>query len=111
MRVHAPVILYNVANSYFFLHMYPETIEWCKKIVLQYPNEQTEALYLIACSYYSLFDLDNCLKYLAQIWTMNGNTFEDDYLNDKRFKHMFADIAMLNKRNHQKEKLLKKIIF
>ena len=96
-------ILYNVANSYFFLHMYPETIEWCKKIVLQYPNEQTEALYLIACSYYSLFDLDNCLKYLAQIWTINGNTFEDEYLNDKRFKHMFADIAMLNKRNHQKE--------
>ena len=96
-------ILYNVANAYFFLHMYPSTIEWCNKIIRDYPDEQTEALYLTACSYYSMFDLESCLKCLTQIWEINGKQFEEEYLNDKRFKHMFANIALLNKRNRQKD--------
>ena len=96
-------ILYNVANAYFFLHMYPSTIEWCNKIIRDYPDEQTEALYLTACSYYSMFDLESCLKCLTQIWEINDKQFEEEYLNDKRFKHMFANIALLNKRNRQKD--------
>ncbi len=94
-------VLYNVANSYFFLNMYPETIDWCGRIIRNYPEEQVEALHLTACSYYSMFDLESCLKYLAQIWQMNGHQFEDEYLEDKRFKHMFATIAQLNKKNHK----------
>ena len=92
-------ILYNVANSYFFLQMYPETIEWCEKIIRNYPEEQMEALHLTACSYYSMFDIDQCLKHLALIWQKSNNRFEDEYLNDKRFKHMFANIAQLSKNN------------
>lgn len=96
-------ILYNIANSYFFLHMYPETIEWCQKITAGYPDEQMEALYLIACSHYSMFDIESCLKQLTEIWNMSNHQFEDDYLNDKRFKHMFANIATLSRNNRQTE--------
>ena len=97
-------ILYNVANSYFFLQMYPETIEWCDKIIRNYPDEQMEALYLTACSYYSMFDIEQCLKHLTLIWKKSNNRFEDEYLNDKRFKHMFANIeVLLNSNNQQTE--------
>ena len=96
-------IIYNVANSYFFLHMYPETIEWCKKIVQSYPDEQIEALHMIACSYYSMFDMESCLKYLALIWEKSNHCFEDEYLNDKRFNHMFANIAHLSKNKRQED--------
>ena len=92
-------IIYNVANSYFFLHMYPETIEWCEKIIRTYPEEQTEALYLTACSHYSMFDIDSCMKYLTIVWKLSNNRFEDEYIEDKRFKHMFANIIALLKKN------------
>ena len=92
-------ILYNVANSYFFLQMYPETIEWCDKIIQNYPEDQMEALHLTACSYYSMLDIDQCLKHLALIWKKSNNCFEDEYLNDKRFKYMFSGITQLNKNN------------
>ena len=95
-------IIYNIANCYFFLHMYPETIEWCEKITKNYPDEQTEALYLMACSYYSMFDVESCMKYLATIWKLSGNRFDEDYLEDKRFKYMFDNIAQSNKNNHSK---------
>ena len=94
-------ILYNVANSYFFLQMYPETIEWCDKIIPNYPDDQMEALHLAACSYFSMFDIEQCLKLLALIWQKSNNSFEDEYLNDKRFKYMFSGIAQLNKNNRQ----------
>jgi len=96
-------ILYNVANAYFFLYMYPPTIKWCEKIIKDYPDEQIEALHLIACSYYKMFNFELCMKYLSQIWEISGKQFEDEYLNDKRFKYMFANIALLNKRNRQKD--------
>jgi tetratricopeptide (TPR) repeat protein len=92
-------ILYNVANSYFFLQMYPETIEWCEKIIRNYPDDQIEALHLTACSYYNMLDIDLCLKYLALIWHKSNNRFEDEYLNDKRFKYMFANITHLIKKD------------
>ena len=95
-------IIYNIANCYFFLHMYPETIEWCEKITKNYPDEQTEALYLMACSYYSMFDVESCMKSLATIWKLSGNRFDEDYLEDKRFKYMFDNIAQSNKNNHSK---------
>ena len=92
-------IIYNVANSYFFLHMYPEAIEWCEKIIQSYPDEQTEALYLIACSHYSMFDIDSCMKYLTIVWKLSNNRFEDEYIEDKRFNHMFTNIIALLKKN------------
>lgn len=95
-------ILYNVANSYFFLHMYSETIKWCERIIRDYPDEQTEALYLTACSHYSMFDIESCLKCLTQIWN-NNHRFDEDYLNDKRFMHMFENIALLSKKNRQQD--------
>lgn len=96
-------ILYNVANSYFFLRMYPETIEWCERIIRDYPDEQMEALHLSACSYYSLFDMESCLKILEKVWILNNNSFDREYLEDKRFQHMFANIALLNKKKRQQE--------
>ena len=96
-------ILYNVANCYFFLRMFPETLKWCRKIIEGYPEEQTEALYLTACCHYSMFEIDSCLKCLTSIWELGNHSFEEEYLNDKRFKHMFDYIALLNKRNHTKE--------
>ena len=83
--------------------MYPETINWCKKITTSYPNEQMEALYLIACSHYNMFDIESCLRHLTEIWNLSDNQFETDYLNDKRFKHMFTNIAHLSKNNRQQE--------
>ena len=94
-------IMYNVANSYYFLQRYRETIEWCERIVRNYPDEQTEALHLIASSYYYMFDIESCLKYLAQIWKASDNRFEDEYLNDKRFNPMFTDIEVLLRQNNQ----------
>ncbi|MBR5541753.1 MAG: tetratricopeptide repeat protein [Bacteroides sp.] len=82
-------VLYNVANSYFFLQMYPQVIEWCEKIIQGYPDEQMEALYLTACSYFHMLDIETSMKYLTQIWKLSNNNFEKEYLNDKRFKHMF----------------------
>lgn len=96
-------ILYNVANCYFFLRMFPETLKWCRKIIEGYPEEQTEALYLTACCHYSMFEIESCLKCLTRIWELGNHSFEEEYLNDKRFKHMFDYIALLNKRNHTKE--------
>ena len=86
-------IIYNIANSFFFLQMYPETIEWCQKIIQEYPEEQTEALYLIACSYYNMSDMDSCMRHLAIVFQKSNFCFEEEYLNDKRFSHMFADIS------------------
>jgi tetratricopeptide (TPR) repeat protein len=91
-------VLYNVANSYFFLQMYPQTIEWCEKIISGYPDEQTEALYLAACSFFHMFDMETCMKYLAKVWKLSNQCFEDEYMNDKRFMHMFEVIeTLLNK--------------
>ena len=97
-------IMYNVANCYFFLRMFPETLEWCKKIIEGYPDEQMEALHMVACCYYSMFDIESCLKYLTRVWELGNHSFDEEYLNDKRFKHMFDNIALLNKRNRTKEK-------
>ena len=83
--------------------MYPETIDWCTKIIKSYTEERMEALHLTASSYFNMFDIDSCLKYLAQIWQMNGEKFEDEYMNDKRFKKMFLDIAHIYRNNHHKE--------
>ena len=94
-------IIYNIANSYFFLRMYPETIEWCQKILQTYPEEQMEALYLIACSYYNLSDMDSCMKYLAFAFQRSNYCFEEEYLNDKRFSLMFADISNFIKKKQQ----------
>ena len=82
-------VLYNVANCYFFLQMYSETIDWCSRICKNYPEEQLEALHLIACSYFCMLDIDSCLKYLAKIWQMCDQKFEEEYINDKRFRQMF----------------------
>lgn len=96
-------ILYNIANCYFFLQKYPETIHWCEKIIRTYPDEQMEALYLVACSHYSMSDIAPCMYYLSQIWTISGNCFEEEYLMDKRFKQMFATIMLMNKYKPEKE--------
>jgi len=96
-------IMYNVANSYFFLNMYPETIRWCEKIVSNYPDDQIEALHLIACSYYSMYEIDSCMEYMTKIWEISNNSFEEVYLYDKRFRHMFANIALLFKKSRQKD--------
>ena len=88
-------ILYNIANSYFFLKMHLQTITWCEKIITAYPSEQMEALHLAACSYYSLFDLESCMKCLAKVWKLNGNKFDDEFYRDKRFSPMFACIEKL----------------
>ena len=97
-------ILYNVANSYFFLQMYPETIRWCEKIIQEYPDDQMEALHLMACSHFNMSDLESCLKCLAQIWMLNDFQFADDYSIDKRFKKMFLEIdKIIHQKNNQEE--------
>ena len=96
-------VIYNIANSYYFLELYPETIAWCEKIILNYPDEQMEALHLIACSHYNMSDVHQCLRYLTQIWQMNNSNFDEAYFNDKRFKHMFENIAQANK-NYKNKK-------
>ena len=95
-------ILYNVANSYLFLKIYSKAIEWCEKIVTQYPKEQMEALYMIACCHYYLYDIESCMKYLSKIWEISNNRFEEDYLSDRRFKQMFSGIEILLKKNYDK---------
>ena len=62
-----------------------------------------EALHLIACSHYNMSDIHQCLRYLTQIWQMNNSNFDEAYLNDKRFKHMFENIAQANK-NYKNKK-------
>ena len=96
-------ILYNVANGYFFLHMYPETIEWSEKIVKQYPLEQKEAQHLIASSYYHMMDINSCLQHLAHIWQTGKESFDEDYLYDSRFRQMFINIIQLSNKFKNKE--------
>lgn len=96
-------IYYNIANAYFFLQNYPGAIDWCEKIINEYPDEKLEALYITACSYYSMYNIESCLQYLTQIWEVSNNQFDDEYLNDKRFKHMFANLAQLHRKNRLNE--------
>lgn len=88
-------VIYNVANTYFFLRMFPETISWCERIIRDYPEEQMEALHLVAYSYFGMFDFDACKRWLAQIWMLNGKKFDEDFLMDKRFQQMFSTLALL----------------
>jgi hypothetical protein len=37
------------------------------------------------------------------IWEKSNHCFEDEYLNDKRFNHMFANIAHLSRNKRQEE--------
>ena len=97
-------ILYNIANCYFYLHKYPETITWCERIIQEYPEDQMEALHLMACSHFNMSDLESCLKCMAQIWTLNGFQFANDYSIDKRFKQMFLEIdKIIHQKNNQEE--------
>ena len=86
-------VLYNVANCYFFLQLYPQTIKWSKRIVEEYPDDQMEALYLIAASYFYMFDFDSTKVYLNRIYELGNNSFDQEFLNDKRFQLMFASIV------------------
>jgi tetratricopeptide (TPR) repeat protein len=86
-------VLYNIANSCYFLQKYPEIIRWSKRIVKEYPDEQMEALYLIATAYFYMFDFDSCKKYLAQIYKLGNNSFDQEYLKDERFQYMFSFIV------------------
>ena len=96
-------IIYSIANSYFFLRMYPETIEWCLKIVQNYPDEQLEALHLIACSYHSMSDIESCMEYLVLAYEKNNRRFDDEYVKDNRFSYMFANMSHLSKNKSQEE--------
>ena len=94
-------IFYNIANSYYFLQKYQETIEWCNKIINTYPEEQKEALYLMASSYFYLYNIESSLKCLSKIWKISNNCFEEEFLNDKRFKPMFSNMEILLNNNNK----------
>ena len=94
-------IFYNIANSYYFLQKYQETIEWCNKIINTYPEEQKEALYLMASSYFYLYNIESSLKCLSKIWKISNNCFEEEFLNDKRFKSMFSNMEILLNNNNK----------
>jgi hypothetical protein len=46
-----------------------------------------------------MFDIDSCMKYLTIVWKLSNNRFEDEYIEDKRFNHMFTNIIALLKKN------------
>ena len=97
-------ILYNIANSFFYLHKYPETIRWSEKIVQGYPDDQMEALHLIATSYFYMSDIESCLNCLAYIWKLNDFKFTDNFYIDKRFKQMFLELdKIIHEKNNKTE--------
>lgn len=92
--------MYNIANCYLWMQKYQETIDWCEKIIKEYPETHDEVLLMIANCYYNLKDISLCLKTLAVYWKICNEQIPNDMLNDKRFKNMFAEIGtMINDKN------------
>ena len=81
------------------LDNYPYSLEDTLTSLEYALSHQIEALHLTACSSYNTLANDLSLKYLALIWHKSNNRFEDEYLNDKRFKYMFANITHLIKKD------------
>ena len=91
---------YAIVNCYFCLGRINDIIHWCEKIIKDYPEEQKEALLHIANCYYEANDIRMCLKALATYWELNDRFFDNDTLEDKRFKKMFSAIGeILNGKN------------
>ena len=82
-------ILYSISNCYLWLEKYIETTEWCKKIILNYPNDQLEALFIMASCYYHLGNPNICLNYIVNAWEISKHQFDETLLKDKRFTIMF----------------------
>jgi len=96
-------VLYSIANCYFFLKEYEDTINCCENIIYNYPNEKLEALLINASCYYELNHPDKCLNYIAQALKINEHQFDESILKDKRFSAMFADLTKLTEiLNNQK---------
>ena len=88
-------VLYSISNCYLWLGKYIETIEWCKKIILNHPNDKLEALIITASCYYHLGNPNLCLNYIANAWEMNNHQFDEFLLKDKRFSDMFSGMKEL----------------
>ena len=96
-------VLYSIANCYFFLKEYEDTINCCENIIYNYPNEKLEALLINASCYYELNHPDKCLNYIAQALKINEHHFDESILKDKRFSAMFTDLTKLTEiLNNQK---------
>ena len=88
-------VMYSIANCYLYQKEYKETIEWCSKIISDYPNDKLEALIISASVYYELGNTEQCLYHLSQAWKINNHTFDDNILKDRRFYSMFSNMDKL----------------
>lgn len=88
-------VMYSIANCYLYQKEYKETIEWCCKIISDYPNDKLEALIISASVYYELGNTEQCLYHLSQAWKINNHTFDDNILTDRRFYNMFSNMDKL----------------
>lgn len=91
---------YAIVNCFYCLGRTTELLTWCKKIIKEYPEEQKDALLYIANCYYEMNDIMECFKALAVFWELNDKTFDDETLNDKRFRNMFSSIGGMLRDNN-----------
>lgn len=97
-------VLYSIANCYLWLGKYHETIEWCQKIITNYPNDKLEALVILATCYFYENNPQLCLAYITQAWKMDQQQLNENLTNDKRFIEMFAKIKeLLSNYNNNEE--------
>ena len=76
-----------------------DIIRWCEKIINDYPEEQKEAILIIANCYHEADNIKMCMKTLAQFWQVNNRSFKSELMKDKRFDKMFAYILEKMKGN------------
>lgn len=88
---------YAIVNCYYCLGRNAEVLHWCEKIINDYPEDQKEALLHIANCYYETNDIKQCLRALAIFCQINNGIFDEETLNDKRFRKMFSAISELLK--------------
>lgn len=90
---------YAIVNCYFYLGRNDDIIRWCEKIINDYPEEQKEAILIIANCYHEADNIKMCMKTLAQFWQVNNRSFKSELMKDKRFDKMFAYILEKMKGN------------
>lgn len=96
-------VLYNITNCYFHHKEYSKTIEWCNKIITEYPNEQLEALLLVATCYMELGDFNQCVSYFEQAMKISNQHLNPDLLTDKRLVTLFSKIQDIINNNSKEE--------
>lgn len=85
-------ILYNIASSYFFLKQYDKVIEWCKKVMSEFPQTPEKGIVLCTYSYFEMEDYDSGLLYLMEAIRLCKEGLDENKPNGHLIQKLIMDI-------------------